>query len=464
MEKILLNALGGTRVSNHAPSSYSPRGTPQGSNAKVYMEVVNELKTRKEDVNEVHLALYLFNNMDLCRTLCEVAKSGADVTVTSIPLTGYDHRKIKFATEVYKRVLTDGKVKLLVYPHMYVWFGAEYAGGGASYSFHAKAGLVKYKDETCKLLLTSGNLAPGDPTHSETAAFMDATNSSPYAQVFDSFFSETEGRAKPFHEHNQLVKNLPPNLAQVFDFSFVGSLNPVDYAASHMSLAFFTAPFITVGGKGSNHYARERLIDLISSANNRTLVCAQHIHDIAPFNNYEGQTIIRAIIEGKASNPKLDARVLKQVSSKGLADKRRAAFVESHLSNAGINQRVNRLVHDKFIIADDVIAITTGNFTATQFGWGRKWMEYKTDVNDLEMVQEAVSAAGSFFGTPEERVKAVRTKPAKKAPKVKVMKDDVFSEVNAFIIVKDEVAANQLASYFDSLWRHSLSEDVPIPL
>jgi len=33
---------------------------------------------------------------------------------------------------------------------MYFWYGAEYAGGGASYSLHIKAGLVRLRDGSRK--------------------------------------------------------------------------------------------------------------------------------------------------------------------------------------------------------------------------------------------------------------------------------------------------------------------------
>ncbi|GAI37898.1 unnamed protein product, partial [marine sediment metagenome] len=155
-------------------------------------------------------------------------------------------------------------------------------------------------------------------------------------------------------------------------------------------------------------------------------------------------------------------RVLKQVTSSGLADKRRAAFVETHLHYTGIPHRVNKLVHDKFIVADSTVAITTSNFTATQFGWGERGMKHKTDISNLGRIQNVIRSAENFFGTPRDYVRALMTRPRKGLPKVKVIKKDVFSEVNAFTIFEDPDVANQMANYFDSLWSHSLSKDVEI--
>lgn len=451
------------KLYNRVPRSYSSGGTAYGSNAEIHSDIVSELEAAAQDIKEVHLALYLFNNAHLYNKLLNVANSGARVIVTSLPLTGYDQRKIGGAKQVYRRVLEDGKVDLRIFPHMYVWYGAEYAGGGASYSFHIKAGLIKYRDGTSKVFLTSGNLAPGDPTHSETAVFIDAPDDSPVIQTFEAFFSETESRTRSFGEYSESVNGLQLDLHQVFDFSFVGSINMVNFDPARISTAFFTAPFITCEGKGSNHYARERLVDVILSAKKRLLLCAQHFHDLSPFNGYRGETIIHSIIKAKKANSSKDVRVLKQVASSGLADKRRAAFVEAHLYNAGIPQKVNKLAHDKFIVADNAVVITTGNFTATQFGWGDRQMEYKTDTGNLGAVQNVIESAQDFFATPKGYVRTQMTRPRSGLAKVKVFKNDVFSEVNAFIILEGSEIANQLAAYFDTLWNHDLSADIKVP-
>jgi len=448
------------RVYNRIPSEYSSKGTVYGSNSSIYWDIVKELKRKKEKVEEVHLALYLFNNVYLYHELLGMAKKGVKVTVISLPLTGYDRRKIKEAKHVYAKALEDNVIKLLVFPHMYLWYGAEYAGGGASYSFHVKAGLIKYKDGTSTVFLTSGNLAPGDPTHSETAVFIDDSNSSPYVKAFELLFDEVEKRAKPWKEYAEQVEGLDAELQQIFDFAFVGGLNLINHKIAEV---FFTAPFINVLGKGSNHYARESIVNLIQSAERRVLVCAQHSHDLSPFDGYSGTTITRALITAKESNPKMDVRVLKQVASSGLADKRRAAFVECHLSYAGVAQRANKFVHDKFVIADEVVLITTSNFTATQFGWGKRQMEFKAEIKNLNTVEEVVNNACSFFAVPSGLVRPTLTRKVKGKSRIKVVKEDIFSEVNGFIIIENKEIADRLAKYFESLWTHSLSSDIVIP-
>lgn len=450
------------KIYNRTPREYSSQGTLFGSNSEIYFDIIHELKQQTNDVEEIHLALYLFNNRHLYDELLELANKGVKIVITSIPLTGYDRRKIKDAVYVYNKVIKDGMIDLRIFPHMYMWYGAEYAGGGASYSFHIKAGIIKYKDAKAKVFLTSGNLAPGDPTHSESAVFVETSLGSSLTQTYQAFFNEIENRAKPFEEYNKLVQGLSPELQQAFDFSFVGGINMIDLSLTQASQAFFTAPLITVNGKGSNHFARERLVSIILSARQRLLLCAQHSHDISPFNGYTGQTTINSIIKAKRDNPDMEVKVLKQVSSSGLADKRRAAFVEGHLYHAGISQRVNKLVHNKFVVVDDTVVITTGNFTATQFGWGERQMEYKTVTSDLRAVQSVINSAINFFGTPPGYVSARMTRPKKGAPKVKLLKKDIFSEVNAFLVIEDPDVADNMAKYFDELWDHNLSADVEI--
>jgi len=428
------------------------------------MDIVSDLTDKADTIGEVHLALYLFNNNNLYDVLLKIADSGAKVIVTSIPLVGYNKKKIAEAEKVYKRAMDDKKIELRILPHMYVWSGALYAERGASYSFHIKAGIIEYKDGTSKVFITSGNLAPGDPTHSETAIFLKSLNDSSIIRSFKMFISRIEDMAKLFIEYENLIRTFSLDLKPLFNFCFVGSINNADVNPTLATNIFFTAPFITYGGIGSNHYARERIVDAVSSAKQRLLFCAQHSHDINPFDGYSGKTLIKSIVAAKSTNPRIDVRMLKQVDSSGLSDQRRAAFAESHLGHAGIPQKKNRLVHDKFIVVDDTIIITTANFTATQFAWGKRQMEYDTGSGNLESVQHIIKSAEDFFSTPEGFVHAQMTRPRKGSPKAKVLKNDIFSEVNAFIIIKNAETAEKLAKYFDVLWNHNLSYDITIPI
>jgi hypothetical protein len=448
------------KVFTRMAGGYSPRGTSLGSNPGIFEDFVSELEAGEPE--EVHLALYLFNNPHLYRRLLGIASRGAKVTVTTIPLRGYDKRKIGLARQVYAQVLSDGVLDLRVFPHMYFWYGAEYAGGGASYSLHIKAGLVRQRDGSYRVVLASGNMAPGDPTHTETAASASAPAGSPVARAFCAFFAELEARSKPYPEYLEAAKGLTGGLAQAFDFSFVGGARVADFGPARGAGALFTAPFITYEGRGSSHCARELLVEAALSARGRLFLCAQHAHDIMPFDGYGGKTLLRAVIDAKRGSSAIDARVLKQVSSSGLADKRRAAFAEAHLYYAGVPQRVNKLVHDKFLVSDGLAVVGTGNFTATQFGWGARRMKCVVRDAPLVEVERAVSRAADLFGTPAGLVKATLTRPSKGQPKVQIIKEDVFSEVNCLVALTG-TAADSLARHFESLWGHPCSSPVKIP-
>ncbi|MGC8988344.1 hypothetical protein [Infirmifilum sp.] len=433
------------------------------SNPEVYEKIVKELVERSESIKEIHLALYLFNNKDLLEELVKTTSSSAEVVITSLPPAGYTKKDRDIALEVYKKVLNlnSPKLELRVYPHMYVWHGIEYAGRGPPYSFHIKAGLVVYKDGACKQILTSCNLAHGDPPRSETAIVIeDPSCSSPYSKAFKKFFEKVEQLAVPWSAYYNTVRGLDEGLYSVFDFAFVGSLGLTNWSEPFVDKAFFTGPFIKIGDVGSPWYARRKIVDLVRSAEKKLLVVAQHVHDIDPFDEYKDTTIIGAIIESKRANPSLEVKVLKQVSSRGLSDKRRAAFAECHLRYAGVEQKENRYVHDKFVVADDVVLITTANLTSTQFSWGIRQMEFEPKGRyDYDTVSEVVKRAEGLFGHTGVEVRQAR---GRSGLRVRVIKRDAFAEVNGFVIIENEALANKLAEHFERLWSHRLSKPVEI--
>ena len=151
---------------------------------------------------------------------------------------------------------------------------------------------------------------------------------------------------------------------------------------------------------GSNRYASQKIIELLRKAKDKILICSQHFHDAVPFDP-NAESIVSVLRELKNANPNLEIFVLKQARSVGLADKRREAFVETLFQfYLDVEQRWNRLVHDKFIIVDDKINICTSNYTPTQFAWDN------------------------------ERVMKFKDKEGEKHKKI-----DTFSEVNAFVIL-----------------------------
>ncbi len=393
-------------------------------------ELLDDLKKELSGAKEIHIAAYLFNNPIYADFIIELAKGGCKVAITSLPLRGYSTKPLKvngyedkisgqeMAKQVYARITATPNIQLRVFPHMYIWYGALYADGGASYSFHVKAITALFVD-TKKCILSSGNFMFTDPLHSDN--FIVAEGESEYWDVFSRFMADTEKNAIPLKKYDSTYSKPEDD----FKYSFMG--REINKKSLKSKLCFFTAPFYFINGDGSNHIAGKRIIEIIKSAKRRIWICAQHFHDVLSYDP-EADSIMGAIYQ-KAQQQNLELRFLKQVPHSSLSDKRRAAITET-IAQFVLNaeQRYNRYTHDKFIIIDDTLIVTTANYTPTQFAFGKRRMEM------------------SFGGSSKEK------------------KDDYFSEVNGFVIFPHAPAdvLSQYENHFNALW--DTGEDISISL
>ena len=398
-----------------------PRTTKKhvdGSCPRLLQDLFSELRGAKT----INAALYLFNNPRLYSFFEKMANSGTKVNVISLPLVAYNDKKVKVkdlgntskwaqADKIYSKILSKGCIDLYIFPHMYVWSGARYAGGGPSYSFHIKAVFADFGKGKQKCVISSGNFATGDPPHSEDLLFVE--NNQVYTKAFRRFFKDLLIRSFPYEEYHD--KN------QIDDFLFVAKKTMVNVNRNIFSKAFFTSPFYKIGNMGSNRYASQKIIRLLRKAEERILICSQHFHDISPYDT-KAVSMISALKEIKESNPKIKIYALKQVPSKGwLADKRRAALAEFFFQyQLKAKQRYSRLVHDKFIVVDDdKINVCTSNYTPSQFAW------------DAEKVMKFKDKKGGIS-----------------------TKVDTFSEVNAFVILERvPKIVKQYENHFWKLWK-----------
>src|SRR5690606_27030941 len=243
---------------------------------------------------------------------------------------------------VYNQILSTPNMKLALFPHMYSWYGALYAEGGASYSFHVKAIYALFPTHN-KCIISSGNFMFTDTYHSENMIVFE--NCTEYDKVFEEFFNDLDTYSLKYTGQSLQIKDY-------FDFGFLDNYKDLNYDTGHFPKAFFTAPFYTINGIGSNHFAGNAVIDLISRAKKRVWVCAQHFHDLVSFDTAR-ETLIKAIYKKYSENPLIELKFLKQVPHSSLADKRRAAIAETLFQYVlGANQRSNTLTHDKFMIID----------------------------------------------------------------------------------------------------------------
>jgi hypothetical protein len=65
------------------PKSYSSIGTKYGSNSHIYKSFISELRRDADEIREIHLSLYLFNNIDLYEELLRLAEKGIKVPATT---------------------------------------------------------------------------------------------------------------------------------------------------------------------------------------------------------------------------------------------------------------------------------------------------------------------------------------------------------------------------------------------
>lgn len=389
----------------------------EGSCPPLMYDLFSELKGAKQ----IHIAAYLFNNPIYFDFLSELAEDGCKIKITSLPISGYSNKPLKvegfkdkisgkhMALKVYRGIQNTKNMELEIFPHLYVWYGALYVGGAASYSFHVKAIYAKFPSRKNKCILSSGNFMFTDPFHSDNIiVFKGMPN---YEKPFAKFFKDLEKLSVP---HSEFCRKYKSNRDQ-FLYSFAG--REINLNRGEFRNCFFSAPFYLYSTIGSNHYAGSRIIDIINNAKERVWVCAQHFHDLVSFDP-ERETIIKAIYNKFLENPKIEFRFLKQVPHSSLADKRRAGIAETLFQFVmKAEQRFNNLAHDKFIIVDDTLIVSTANYTSTQFAFGRRKM---------------VAGKGDD----------------------KIVKEDNFSEVNGFAIIpscpKRILAIYE--SHFNSLW------------
>jgi len=380
-----------------------------------------DLFAELEGATEIRIAAYLFNNPLYYDHLSQLARKGCTIRITSLPVLGYSDKPAKvegfldrvsarqIAQEVYAKIEQTPNMELGIFPHLYVWYGALYAAGGASYSFHVKAIYARYPNSRNKCILSSGNFMLTDAFHSDNIIVLEGLPE--YEQAFATFFNDLEKFSVRYGDFRSRFASYRDE----FLYSLAGS--EINLSKERFKNCFFTAPFYLYDGAGSNHYAGDRIIELIRKAEQRVWICAQHFHDLISFDPARA-TIIKALYDKYLADPAVRLRFLKQVPHSSLADKRRAGIAEALFQFVmKAEQRTNKLAHDKFMIIDDTLLVSTANYTTTQFAFGTRTMEYKE---------------GSR----------------------KFLKEDNFSEVNGFVVIPScpKTVLKEYENHFNSLW------------
>ncbi|TFE25598.1 phospholipase D-like domain-containing protein [Cohnella luojiensis] len=400
------------------PVDFRKRGK-HGSSPKLLRNLMNEL----EGAQEIWISMFLYNNPYLHEFLKKKAAAGTKVVVISIPLSGYSDQpyevdgyrakrsKREFAQQIYE---DPGAIDLRIFPHTYVWKRKQVKRGSDVYSLHVKCMLAKFTEGFSKCVLTSSNMACGDPSHSEnmlvTAGDPDTT--ARFTAFFESLYANTLDipSYQRFLEDNN-------NLDAHYSIA-----HQVDWPNLDHNQTWFTGPWIRCDSIGSNQYARKRILDLISNAQNRIYLCAQHFNDFRPFGSIDGARSIVDILLEAAGQKNIDIRLLTQTTSAHQEEKGRTIRSEEALiGNSKIEQRyLSPIIHDKFIIADDAMMVMTANMTSTQYAWDDdREMQYEVDGVEFSVLHQC------------------------------------FSEVNAFQVVKDAAITRQYEQHFSQLWERA---------
>lgn len=384
--------------------------------------LLQNLKEEIKGAQEIKLSMFLYNNPELHCFLEGLSSTGVRISVYSLPLAGYDKRKVKmyrnnyetsfesskyeYAEVIYNRIRQREDIELKIFPHTYIWAKQWYSRGRNLYSLHNKSIKATFPDGRIKCISSSCNFAFGDPKHSENMIVVEDEENT--INMFNSYF-------KMLDNHSIFLEDYEANQDPMKDIRY--TITPISIE-DEFQTCYFTAPFIEYEGIGSNHYVQQKIIEFIKSAKNRIYICAQHFSDINSYDRNSG-SIVRELCS-RADTKDLDIKILKQTRSFHQAQGRKTLLTEQELQQySNVEQRyLHPIIHDKFIIVDDAVLITTANFTNTQFAW---------DKNRLM----------KYIIQGEESIEVQNT----------------FSEVNSFHFVYDVDTTDWYKAYYNRLWR-----------
>ncbi|PMO60341.1 hypothetical protein BCT06_12655 [Vibrio breoganii] len=425
----------------------------EGSSPNILDEIINFIDENKNELEEVNVCFYLFNNFILASKLLTLTRDKIKVNVFGIPLEGYDTKgskgtfnsyyqnkplfyvgnsqsKYDFAERIYDNfrgeVTTNRFLDFYVFDHIYVRspYVKRFSRGSMPFSLHTKNMFFKMKDGTSYSILTSSNLALRDLQKEELCIFIKNTEKDKVSN--EDFFSNMVRFSTRLsdYDNEKEIQNYKD------DISLKAIEDPIKKSKEGL---FFSSPFI----KNSNKNIGEEIISRISNAKERVLICSQHL------NTFDGS--LRDALLKKDSA--LKVRILTQtycdetlkVMGKGTYpdscvlvnnkwEKVRKPqnpqsfidFIKRIKRDVRCRYYFNPDIHLKFIVIDNDVILSTGNFTATQF------MYKEEEINSFKHF------SGSYKGT--------------------------FSEVNTYYIRSgDSLLANKLSEHFNMLIKLSSS-------
>lgn len=401
------------------PDDFTP--SPRGSSPELLTSLFSHLK----GASEIKISFFLYNNPYFHEFIEEeISSNGGKTIIYTTPLDGYDKRrslhvtsngrekrlsKWDYAQKIFARILKskDSNIEIRFFPHTNLWSAQKTSRGHDSYALHNKSILVQYPDGTSKCISSSSNFALGDPRHSENFF---VTDQDPDVRMFNAYF-------RLLHEHSISMEEYRFFRKTKKDFEY--TTQPTNMLDEFLS-CYFTAPFIKYNNIGSNHYVQQRIIKFIRSAQNRLYFCFQHFSDIDSFDK-RSRSIVNELCGIAANNSSLDIKILKQTRPCHQAQGRKTQKTEECLAKFdNIAQKYwFPIIHDKFIIADNNLMVTTANLTSTQFAWSEHHNMMYRDGGIKRPVR------------------------------------NTFSDVNSFHFIYGDSVTSDYQNHFDTLWKRA---------
>ena len=196
-----------------APEAYSDRYCHyrQGGSPQLLYELTSILEKDPDDVQEIIVCWYLYNNNYLHKCLDRLSKKGIKVTIITIPLEGYDSRnpkklidlddgnrcsqqvsKYDLARSIFRGAYngqTNENLNIYFFPQIYVRsiYVKPFARGALPYSLHIKSAYIKRR-AGYSLILSSSNMAVRDLVKHESMVCIE--NEKGYEDVFSRFYKD----------------------------------------------------------------------------------------------------------------------------------------------------------------------------------------------------------------------------------------------------------------------------------
>ncbi len=416
-----------------SPHSDDFRFYTYGSSEPILTELFNFVDREAKNITDINLCLYLYDNWVLHSKMKSLAELGISIRVISIPLEGYDDKnpkniinpdtkevvykdvtKYDLAKFVYDDIINynNTNYSLYVFGHTFVRSRRikHFARGTLPYSLHTKSIFIKMRDGRSFTGLTSSNLAVRDVSKDELLLFIEDTPNT--RKSSELFFNELIANSTPVKQwHN-------PNP------HFIYNMNCID--AGQPNCNNYTAPFFT----DSPIRISKQLSNIIKNAEKRIYICAEHL---AAYNyaDIEGELqpgLFNDVFEKCQEG--IPVYCLSQTYVDANGDPHGQRVPENKVNYKKLIKKVDELqeckhectyavnknVHAKFIVVDNMVIISTGNFTPTEFMYG----PVKIDDFEAEVLKD-------------------------------VTYDGIHSEVSHFIILKDRSAAEQCISFFERI-------------